>query len=69
MTDNKLSALLESLRPILDAVEINDGDTLSSLSQDREVIWTATGCWGGGAQITLGDLRRIAAAARKGKES
>lgn len=56
-------ALMESLRPLLTVMEINDTDTLSAKSHDEKVIWTASGSWTGVAKLTLGDLRRICAAA------
>lgn len=57
-----LSKLPESLQAIKKAVEINDSDTLSSLSKDDDVIWVASGSWTGSAAVTLGHLRNIAAA-------
>lgn len=56
-------ALMQSLRPLLTVMEINDTDTLSAKRHDEKVIWTASGSWTGTAKLTLGDLRRICAAA------
>jgi hypothetical protein len=57
--------LLRALRPIIEAVDINDGDTLSGVRPDSFVVWTASGSWGGSQTITLGDLRSVARAARQ----
>lgn len=57
----RLDAIVDVLAPILDAVRINDGDTLSCLTPDSHEIWTVTGSWGTSAKITLGDLRRLRA--------
>lgn len=53
-------AARDALLKLARAVEINDGDTLSRLSPDSKVIWSASGSWTGCVQITLGDLRAIA---------
>lgn len=54
-----VTELLEALRPIEDAINVNDGDTLARFSPDTEIIWTATSSWTS-SNITLGDLRKIA---------
>ena len=59
-----MEELLKALQPIIRGIETNDGDTLSRLRPDSEIIWTATASWSPSAPITLGDLREIADAAR-----
>jgi len=53
------SVPIDLIKPILEAVQVNDSDTLSSLSEDTKVLWTACGSWSGPASIILGDLRKI----------
>ncbi|WP_264045611.1 hypothetical protein [Methylobacterium flocculans] len=53
--------LRAALEAIAKAIKINDTDTLSRISPDRLVIWTASGSWTGSASVTLGHLRAIAA--------
>lgn len=60
----KTIELLKLLKPIINAVDVNDGDTLSSLTPDYAVIWQATGSWSSPVNITLGDLRKISEAAK-----
>ncbi len=57
--------LKAALKPFADFVKVNDHDTLSSLRGDDEVISTAKGSWSRPASITLGDIRRLAAAYEK----
>lgn len=45
--------------PVIKAVDNNDGDTLSGLSLDEEVIFIGSGSWSNAANITLGDLRKV----------
>lgn len=54
---------LKAIENIKRAVDVNDGDTLSSLREDGQVLWTASGSWSGSENVTLGDLRAIAAIA------
>lgn len=54
---------LKAIENIKRAVDVNDSDTLSMLSEDGQVLWTASGCWTGSRNVTLGDLRAIAAIA------
>lgn len=58
MTDTTAEAAMAN---IAKAVAINDLDTLASLTPDSFVVWTAQASWGEGQDVTLGDLRRIAA--------
>lgn len=51
---------LKALKNIAEAVSINDTDTLSRISSDDTVLWTASGSWTGSAGVTLGDLRTLA---------
>lgn len=53
----------EAIENIKLAVDVNDSDTLASLSGDGQVLWTASGSWTGYKNVTLGDLRAIAAIA------
>lgn len=48
-----------ALQKIAKAVDISDGDSLSSLNPDRMVIWTGSSSWEGAVSITLGDLRAL----------
>lgn len=54
---------LKAIENIKCAVDVNDSDTLSMLSGDSQVLWTASGSWTGSRNVTLGDLRAIAAIA------
>lgn len=51
---------LKAIENIKRAVDVNDSDTLSRLSGDGQVLWTASGSWSGSENVTLGDLRAIA---------
>lgn len=55
MTDSQNAAI----NNIAQAVEVNDGDTLSSSLPDGYVVWTASASWGPWKSVTLGDLRAI----------
>ena len=57
--NTEIDELLKLLNPIVDAVEVNDSDSLSRLSLDSNIIWTATGSWSSPVNVTLGDLRKI----------
>lgn len=63
--DKNLAELLAALAPIVAAVDVNDSDTLAGLISDDSVIWVATGSWAKPQPVTLGNLRRIATAAKK----
>ena len=63
MTPLDLDKLRHALGPFFDALAVNEGDTLSSCLYDKYVLWTATGSWSHPVDITLGDLRRLCAAA------
>lgn len=65
MDSEKLKALQEALAPIVRYIEINDSDTMSRITPDRAVVSTASGSWTGSTDITLGDLRKLAALARE----
>lgn len=54
---------LKAIENIKRAIDVNDSDTLARLSEDGEILWTASGCWTGSRNVTLGDLRAIAAIA------
>lgn len=58
------AALRDALKPFLTALEVNDSDTLSSMDSDETVLFTMTGSWSHPAPVTLGDLRKLAGAAR-----
>lgn len=58
----ELRELLQALKPLVDAIRVNDSDTLARLMSDEKVIWTATGSWSQPVSISLGDLRRISKA-------
>lgn len=53
------AALVAAVERIREAVSVNDGDTLSSIAKDTDVIWTASGSWSPDAVVTMGDLRAI----------
>lgn len=50
-----------AVKNIAAAIQINDSDTMGKHRGDDTVIWTASGSWSGSADVTLGDLRAIAA--------
>jgi len=50
-----------AIKPFLEALEVNDSDTQGMSLPDSYIIWTASGCWSADADITLGDLRNLAA--------
>ena len=58
-TDTEIKTLLQSLEPIIKAIDINDSDTLSLCVNDEKIIFRAESSWSGNAVITIGDLRRI----------
>ena len=59
MTEKMIEQLLAALKPVIDAVECNDMDTVGQLSEDDMVLWLVENSWGFNKKITLGDLRKI----------
>lgn len=59
-TKDALAALPDAVKAVRAAVEVNDGDTLASMSSNDSIIWVASGSWSGSTAVTLGHLRTIA---------
>lgn len=56
----KIIDLIDAVRPIVDAVKINDDDTIGLSAPDGRTIWWAQGGQGQESRVTLGHMRRIA---------
>ena len=61
-TKDALAALPDAIKAVRSAVDVNDGDTLASMSRDDSIILVASGSWNGCTAVTLGHLRTIARA-------
>lgn len=51
---------ITAITKIVEAVSVNDGDTLARLLRDDHRVWTASGSWSPSVHVTLGDMRAIA---------
>ena len=54
--------ILEAFDPFRLALQKNETDTLGRLTADDKVLFKLSGCWTGSAEVTLGDLRKLARA-------
>jgi uncharacterized protein YigA (DUF484 family) len=59
-----IDAIREAFEPFRVALETNETDTLGRLSRADKVLFTLSGSWTGSADVTLGDLRKLANAIR-----